>query len=227
MIESPIGSPSTVAPGMLTCGTPVSPPCASMVVMRARSGTSTDSGSPFRGAGNGVDGRHRIVPGGSSHRNRARASRRICSAHCRSLSEVVLASASPRATLHCSRGLSRSIHALKVRHASHGCSVRCARAQVDIPGGAMTSSRTSFTSVESRRTIGASAALVSASAKPKASLATISVVGRAPGIGSPSSTSDTRASVAASRANHPVVSEPGACGIMPVRSSRPCVGRMP
>ena len=33
--------------------------------------------------------------------------------------------------------------------------------------------------------------------------------------------------VVASRANHPAVSELGACDIMPVRSSRPCVGRIP
>src|SRR5688572_21824608 len=154
MIESPIGRPPTSAPGMLTWGTPVNPPCASMVVIRARSGVSVESGSPLRGAGNGVDGRQRIVPRGNSHASRARASSRICSAQCRSFSEMSAADASPRATLHCSRGLSRSSHDLKVSHASHGCSVRCARAHADSPGGAITSSRTSFTSVDSRRTIG-------------------------------------------------------------------------
>jgi hypothetical protein len=46
-------------------------------------------------------------------------------------------------------------------------------------------------------------------------------------IGSPSSTVETLANVAVSRANQPVVSELGAWGSMPVRSSRPCVGRMP
>ena len=40
-------------------------------------------------------------------------------------------------------------------------------------------------------------------------------------------TPDTRANVAASRANQPVVSERGACGSMPVTGSRPWVGRMP
>jgi hypothetical protein len=75
--------------------------------------------------------------------------------------------------------------------------------------------------------MGSSAAAVSSSAKPKASAATINRVGTAAGTGSPSSTSETRANVAASRANQPVVSELGACGIMPVRSSRPWVGRMP
>src|SRR5688572_24118970 len=58
-IDSPIGRPSTAAPGMLTWGTPVNPPCASMVVIRARSGVSVESGSPLRGAGNGVGGRDR------------------------------------------------------------------------------------------------------------------------------------------------------------------------
>ena len=76
-------------------------------------------------------------------------------------------------------------------------------------------------------TIGCSAAAVSGSARPNASTATTSVVGKRVGIGSPSRTSETRAKVSASRANQPVVSELGACGIMPVRSSRPWVGRMP
>ncbi len=40
-------------------------------------------------------------------------------------------------------------------------------------------------------------------------------------------TAETRAKVAASRANQPVVSEVGACGSIPVTSIRPCVGRMP
>ena len=37
-IDSPTGSPSTAAPGMLTCGTPVSPPWQHRQVMRSRSG---------------------------------------------------------------------------------------------------------------------------------------------------------------------------------------------
>ena len=54
-----------------------------------------------------------------------------------------------------------------------------------------------------------------ASAKPNASTATISRVGSARGIASPSMHAETRAKVAASRANQPVVSEVGACGSMP------------
>ena len=105
--------------------------------------------------------------------------------------------------------------------------MRCARAQAARPGGAITSSRTSPTSRRAARTIGCSAAAVSGSAKPNASVATTRRVGSVAGIGSPSSTAETRAKVSASRANQPVVSELGACGIMPVRSSRPWVGRMP
>ena len=116
---------------------------------------------------------------------------------------------------------------MKVSHASYGCSVRCARDHTDSPGGARSSSRTSFTSVDSERTIGWSAAVVSASANPNASTATMSRVGRRIGTDSPSITSETRANVPASRANHPVVSELGACAIMPATSSRPCVGRIP
>ncbi len=51
--------------------------------------------------------------------------------------------------------------------------------------------------------------------------------GRAAAAASPSITAETRAKVAASRANQPVVSEEGACGSIPVSSSRPCVGRIP
>jgi hypothetical protein len=64
-MERPIGNPSTVAPGILTCGTPVRPPCEQRQEMRSRSGPSTCKGSPFFGAGNGVVGRQRIVSGGS------------------------------------------------------------------------------------------------------------------------------------------------------------------
>ncbi len=105
--------------------------------------------------------------------------------------------------------------------------MRCARAQTDSPGGARSSSRTSRTRPDSRHTIGRRAAAVSSSARPKASVATTRRVGSSDAAGSPSSTSETRAKVSASRANHPVVSEPGAWRIMPPRSSRPWVGRMP
>ena len=60
--------------------------------MRARSGSSVASDSPLRGAGNGVVGMHRIVPGGASQARRARASARISAAHWRSLSGIALAS---------------------------------------------------------------------------------------------------------------------------------------
>ena len=88
MMDRPTGRPSTVAPGRLTCGTPVSPPWAHRQVMRSRSGSSTDSGWPRSGAGNGVVGRHRIVPGGSRWRMRPRASWRIRLAQLRSLSGI-------------------------------------------------------------------------------------------------------------------------------------------
>src|SRR4030095_1705113 len=60
MIDRPTGSPSTVAPGRLTCGWPACPPCAQRQVMRSRSGSSTDSGWPTGGAGNGGRGRARV-----------------------------------------------------------------------------------------------------------------------------------------------------------------------
>src|SRR5262245_64046819 len=75
-IDNPTGRPSTLAPGTLTCGTPVSPPCAASPRMRARTGSSADSGWLLSGAGNGVVGMQRIVPGGKSHVIRARASLR-------------------------------------------------------------------------------------------------------------------------------------------------------
>ena len=86
--------------------------------MRARSGSTAESGSPFFGAGNGVVGMQRIVPGARSHARRAWASARISAAHCRSLSGMAAASASPRATLNCIRGLSRSSHSLNVSQPS-------------------------------------------------------------------------------------------------------------
>ena len=195
--------------------------------MRERSGSSVASGSPLRGAGNGVVGRQRIVPGGRSQATRARASARVKVAHCRSGSEMVAARARLRATLHAMRGFSRSIQSLKVSQASPDWSMRWARAHTDRPGGASISSRASFTSSESRQTIGRSAAAVSSSARPKASAATTRRVSRVVAAGSPSITSETRANVSASRANHPVVSEAGAWRVMPVRSSRPWVGRIP
>ena len=60
-----------------------------------------------------------------------------------------------------------------------------------------------------------------------AAAAMISRVGSAGGVSSSSMTLETLVKVAASRANHPVVSEVGACCIMPETSSRPWVGRIP
>src|SRR5207302_2517797 len=85
-IDNPTGGPSTLAPGTLTCGTPVSPPCAASPRMRPRTGSSAGSDWPLSGAGNGVVGMQRIVPGGKSHVIRARASLRTSAAHSRSLS---------------------------------------------------------------------------------------------------------------------------------------------
>src|SRR5262245_9774640 len=42
-IDNPTGRPSTLAPGTLTCGTPVSPPCAASRRIRARTGSSAGS----------------------------------------------------------------------------------------------------------------------------------------------------------------------------------------
>src|SRR5262249_9555868 len=103
--DRPTGRPPTVAPGTLTWGTPVRPPCAVRQLIRARSGSSAARDSPFGGAGNGVVGRQRMVPAGSSQARRARASARINAAQWRSVSEIAPARASPRATLNCSRGL--------------------------------------------------------------------------------------------------------------------------
>src|SRR5262249_58462648 len=66
-IERPTGRPSTSAPGTLTCGTPVRPPCAQRHRMRSRTQLSAVSDWPFRGAGNGVVGRHTMVPGASRY----------------------------------------------------------------------------------------------------------------------------------------------------------------
>jgi hypothetical protein len=64
-IDRPTGKPSTVAPGMLICGTPVSPPWQQRQSRRSRCSLATDSGSPRLGAGKGVVGKQRIVPSGS------------------------------------------------------------------------------------------------------------------------------------------------------------------
>ena len=132
-----------------------------------------------------------------------------------------------RATLKANRGLSRSIQSLKVTQASEGCRVRCARAHWVKPAGAMTSSRTLPISSLSRPSIGCSAAATSGSANAKASAATIRRVGNAAGMASASMTPEILAKVSGSRANQPVVSELGACGIMPETSTRPWVGRIP
>src|SRR5204862_4071209 len=41
-MERPTGRPLMVAPGMLTCGTPVRPPCAARHVMRSRTMLSAE-----------------------------------------------------------------------------------------------------------------------------------------------------------------------------------------
>ena len=100
MIDSPTGRPPTVAPGRLTCGTPVSPPCAHRQVMRPRSASVADSGWLRGGAGNGVVGRHRIVPGGRSWRMRPRASSRTRLAQARSAAGIAAPVIRLRATLN-------------------------------------------------------------------------------------------------------------------------------
>src|SRR5437899_1460647 len=103
-IDNPTGRPSTLAPGTLTCGTPVSPPCAASPRMRARTGSSAASGWPLRGAGHGVVGLETSVTGGHSDANRARASLRTSAAHSRSLSGISAARARFAATLNCTSG---------------------------------------------------------------------------------------------------------------------------
>src|SRR5215831_14000995 len=114
MMERPTGKPSTSAPGMLTCGWPVSPPCAQRQVMRSRNGPSTANRWPRSGAGNGVVGRQRMVPGGSSQAMRAHASWRIRLAQPRSLSEIRAPITRPLATEKAKRGLRSSSQSLKV-----------------------------------------------------------------------------------------------------------------
>src|SRR4029453_2506774 len=65
----------------------------------------------------------------------------------------------------------------------------------------MTSSRLHPTSAASRFTIGWSAVATLASAKPKASTATIKRVGKAVGVWSPGSTDDTRGEVSGAAAD--------------------------
>jgi len=50
MTDSPTGSPSTVLPGITTCGTPVNPPWQHSRVIRSRSGSSVPSRCPQSGA---------------------------------------------------------------------------------------------------------------------------------------------------------------------------------
>src|SRR5262249_23718435 len=114
MMERPTGMPSTWVPGMLTCGWPVSPPCAQRHVMRSRIGPSTDNRWPRSGAGNGVVGRQRMVPGGSSQAMRPRASCRIRLAQLRSLSGIRAPITRPLATEKAKRGLRSSSQSLKV-----------------------------------------------------------------------------------------------------------------
>ena len=146
-------------------------------------------------------------PGGSRWRSRPRASCRTSAAQPSSASGVAAPSSNPRATEKAKRGLSRSIHARKVFQASTGCSVRCARPQVTIPGGASTSSRQSGMRRFSRSSMSPRAAAVAGSAKPKVSIAMISFEGSAEGTSSPRSTAETRAKTSASRANQPAVSD--------------------
>ena len=67
-MDRPTGSPATCAPGALTCGTPVRPPCAARQVMRARSGERIAerqalAGRGERGRGQAQDGAGRQEPG--------------------------------------------------------------------------------------------------------------------------------------------------------------------
>ena len=95
---------------MVIWGDPVRPPTTVRPVMRARSGSRIDHGCPRKGAGNGVVGRQRTVPGGSNSCTCARAASRTCIAGPRSLSAIAAACASCRATLKAKRGLVRSTH---------------------------------------------------------------------------------------------------------------------
>jgi len=65
-----------------------------------RSASVTDSGWSRSGAGNGVVGRHRIVPGDNSRRMRPRASSRTRLAQARSDAGIVAPWIKLRATLN-------------------------------------------------------------------------------------------------------------------------------
>src|ERR1700679_937982 len=124
MIDRPTGAPPTDAPGMLICGTPVKPPWLVRQLIRSLNGASTLLGNPLSGAGNGVVGRHRIVPGGSRYRSRARASIRINDAALRSASDSIEPNTRFRATLNAMRGLHVSSHGSNVFQDSLLCSTR-------------------------------------------------------------------------------------------------------
>ena len=195
--------------------------------MRSRGNARSEMDRPRIGAGKGVVGRHRIVPGGSSNRSLARASSRIKAARVRSESEIRDARARLRATPYCMRGLKRSSQGANVRNDSLDCRVRCASFHTDRPWGASVSFRRVPTIAANRSTIGANASATAGSANPNASVATSSVWGRVVGVCSLNRASPTRAKTLGSRAIQPTVSDVGACAQMPVKSSRPCVGRMP
>ena len=78
-----------------------------------------------------------------------------------------------------------------------------------------------------RASAGCKAFAASGMASAKASCASNTRPGCVTDWALPSSTSPTRASIVASRANQPQVSKPGASGQTPSREIRPCVGRMP
>jgi len=63
MIERPHSGPEVVEPGIETCGTPVRPPWQASAVMRRGGFEGRGFERPHFGAGNGVVGRQRIVPG--------------------------------------------------------------------------------------------------------------------------------------------------------------------
>src|SRR6202040_4460134 len=63
-IDRPTGKPLTTAPGMLTCGTPVSPPWAHRQRIRSRWKPAAERGSARLGGVNGRGGKERILPGG-------------------------------------------------------------------------------------------------------------------------------------------------------------------
>ena len=85
-IDSPTGAVPTSAPGRLTCGDPVRPPRQVNDEIRSRGNASWEIDSPRFGAGNGVVGRHRIVPGGNSERSRVKDKEKDC-AECGRTSE--------------------------------------------------------------------------------------------------------------------------------------------